>query len=64
MREAALTDRGRIHPTWNSADTLPHLVHSITVMLEAPPREGLFEKTSRKAKQPRSIVGSIGMILD
>ena len=64
MREAALTDRSRIHPMWSSTDTLPHLVHSIAVMLEAPPREGLFENTPSKTKQPRSIVGSVGMILD
>lgn len=64
MREAALTDRSRIHPMWSSADTLPHLVQSIAVMLEAPPRQGLFENTSRKTKKPRSIVGSVGMILD
>ena len=64
MREAALTDRTRSHSMWGAADTLPHFVQSLTVMLEAPPETGLFEKTSRKTAQPRAIVGSVGMILD
>ena len=64
MREAALTDRTRTHSMWSSDDTLPHLVQSLTVMLEAPPEDGLFEGASRKTSQPRAIVGSVGMILD
>lgn len=64
MREAALTDRSRAHAMWNSPDTLPHFVQSLTVMLEAPPEDGLFEKSSRKASQPRALVGSVGIILD
>lgn len=68
MREAALTDRTRPHPTWSSKDTLPHLVQTITVMLEAPLEKSLFaeaaRKTSARARPPRAIVGSVGMILD
>ena len=64
MREAALTDRTRTHSMWSSDDTLPHLVQSLTVMLEAPPEHGLFDGASRKTPQPRAIVGSVGMILD
>ncbi|MGV8996581.1 MAG: TetR/AcrR family transcriptional regulator [Parvibaculaceae bacterium] len=64
MREAALTDRTRTHSMWTSADTLPHLVQSLTVLLEAQPEAGLFEGASRRAPQPRAIVGSVGMILD
>tara|TARA_R110000868_G_scaffold393762_1_gene664864 strand:- start:4500 stop:5231 length:732 start_codon:yes stop_codon:yes gene_type:complete len=64
MREAALTDRSRSHSMWRSDDTLPHLVQTLTVMLEAPQEDGLFEGASRKTPQPRTIVGSIGMILD
>ena len=35
-REAALTDRSRPHPTWESAATLAHFIDTVTVMLEAP----------------------------
>ncbi len=65
LREAALTDRSRPHPTWSSKDTLPHLVQTMTVMLEAPLEKGLFASAARQStSKPRSIVGSIGMILD
>lgn len=64
MREAALTDRARTHSMWSSPDTLPHLVQSITVLLEAPLDDALFARNSDKTKGPRHIVGSIGMILD
>ncbi len=36
-REHALADRTREHPTWTSDETLKHLIHTATVMLEAPP---------------------------
>ena len=64
MREAALTDATRPHPTWASADMLPHFVQTITVMLEEPLEKGLFSGAARKVANPRAIVGSIGMILD
>ena len=68
MREAALTDPSRPHPTWSSEDTLPHLVQTMTVMLEAPLPKGMFAEASRKASAKprplRAIVGSVGMILD
>ncbi|MDR3499742.1 MAG: helix-turn-helix domain containing protein [Parvibaculum sp.] len=64
LREAALTDRTRAHPTWGSPDTLPHFVQTMTVMLEEPLEKGLFAGAARRATKPRSIVGSIGMILD
>tara|TARA_R110000824_G_scaffold366730_1_gene555475 strand:+ start:85833 stop:86567 length:735 start_codon:yes stop_codon:yes gene_type:complete len=64
LREAALTDRSRPHPTWHSPDTLIHFVQTITVMLEAPLDPKLFENAGRKQTRPRKIVGSIGMILD
>ncbi|MDO8422784.1 MAG: helix-turn-helix domain-containing protein [Parvibaculum sp.] len=64
MREAALTDRSRTHSMWNSEDTLPHLVQTLTVMLEASLDEGSFEGAARRTKQPRAIIGSVGMILD
>ncbi len=35
-REHALADRSRKHPTWSSRQTLEHLIHTATVMLEAP----------------------------
>ncbi len=35
-REHALADKSREHPTWTSPETLEHLVHTATVMLEAP----------------------------
>jgi AcrR family transcriptional regulator len=64
MREAALTDATRPHPTWASADMLPHFVQTLTAMLEAPLEKGLFAGARAKAANPRAIVGSVGMILD
>ncbi|MCE9650306.1 MAG: TetR/AcrR family transcriptional regulator [Parvibaculum sp.] len=64
MREAALTDATRAHPTWASTDMLPHFVQTLTAMLEAPLEKGLFAGARAKAANPRAIVGSIGMILD
>lgn len=64
MREAALTDRTRKHSMWSSDETLPHLMQTLTVMLEAPLEQGLLSKISDKTKRPRHIVGSIGIILD
>lgn len=64
-REAALSDRSRPHPTWSAEATLKHLIQTMTVMLEAPLEEGLFEgKDGARRRRPRAIVGSIGMIID
>lgn len=68
LREAALTDRSRPHPTWSSKNTLPHFIQTITVMLGAPLQKGLFAdadgNATAKARRPRAIVGSVGLILD
>lgn len=69
LREAALADRSRPHPTWDSPDTLRHFTQTITAILEAPLEDGLFDEMrgrpeTAKARRPRSIIGSIGMILD
>ncbi|MGB5950554.1 MAG: TetR family transcriptional regulator [Parvibaculum sp.] len=63
LREAALTDRSRPHPSWSSDDTLEHFMQTLTAMLEAPLEKGLFAEAAGP-RRPRSIVGSIGMILD
>ena len=36
MREAALTDSGRKHPTWSSQQTLAHFAATVTALLTAP----------------------------
>lgn len=63
LREAALTDRSRPHPSWSSDDTLEHFMQTLTAMLEAPLEKGLSAEAAGP-RRPRSIVGSIGMILD
>lgn len=70
-REAALTDRSRPHPTWSSPATLQHFIGVTTAMLEAPLDPALDPALGgetwdmkQDGAKPRSIVGSIGLILD
>lgn len=63
FREAALSDRSRPHAMWRAQGTLADFIVTLTAMLEAPLAQEGGQPAARRGK-PRSIVGSVGMILD